>query len=359
MGAWVRGDDVVAMTQFGEGTANQGEIHEAMNFAGVHRLPVIFICENNGYAISVPLDRQVAGGSVAARAAGYGMPGVVVDGGDVARLLRGGQGGPRPRPARRGTDADRGARRAPHVPLVRRRPAPLPRPRRGRGSSRSATRSRCSRPSCGRSASLDDEIDERMRAEVKAEVNEASARAEARPEPSADDAHERVYAEPIPGGGTATPLDADRRWGAATDGRAEHPRGDPLGHGRGDGARRARHGPGRGRRQEGRRLRRHRGPVGQVRRQAGARHAADRGDDRRRGDGRRGLRPAPDRRDAVRRLRLPRLQPDRLRDQPHPLPLERHVQRADGDPHAVRRRRPRGAVPQPVERGATSPRRSG
>ena len=82
MGAWVRGDDVVAMTQFGEGTANQGEVHEAMNFAGVHKLPVIFVCENNGYAISVPLERQVAGGSVAARAAGYGMPGVVVDGTD-------------------------------------------------------------------------------------------------------------------------------------------------------------------------------------------------------------------------------------------------------------------------------------
>jgi len=53
---------------------------------------------------------------------------------------------------------------------------------------------------------LTDEIEDRLRAEVKAEVNEASQRAEARPEPSADDAHERVYAGPIPGGGTATPL---------------------------------------------------------------------------------------------------------------------------------------------------------
>ena len=53
---------------------------------------------------------------------------------------------------------------------------------------------------------LTDEIEDRLRAEVKAEVNEASQRAEARPEPSADDAHERVYADPIPGGGTATPL---------------------------------------------------------------------------------------------------------------------------------------------------------
>ena len=66
-----------------------------MNFAGVHRLPVIFVCENNGYAISVPLDRQVAGGSVAARAAGYGMPGVVVDGGDILGCYAAAKRGPR------------------------------------------------------------------------------------------------------------------------------------------------------------------------------------------------------------------------------------------------------------------------
>jgi TPP-dependent pyruvate/acetoin dehydrogenase alpha subunit len=53
---------------------------------------------------------------------------------------------------------------------------------------------------------LTDERDDQLRAEVKAEVNDASRRAEARPDPTADDAHERVYAEPIPGGGTATPL---------------------------------------------------------------------------------------------------------------------------------------------------------
>jgi TPP-dependent pyruvate/acetoin dehydrogenase alpha subunit len=54
---------------------------------------------------------------------------------------------------------------------------------------------------------LTDEIEERLRSEVKAEVNEASKRAEARPEPSVEDAHERVYAEPIPGGGTPVPLE--------------------------------------------------------------------------------------------------------------------------------------------------------
>jgi hypothetical protein len=72
LGAWVRGDDAVAITQFGEGTANQGEVHEAMNFAGVHKLPVIFVCENNGYAISVPLEKRWGlGGDRAAATASW------------------------------------------------------------------------------------------------------------------------------------------------------------------------------------------------------------------------------------------------------------------------------------------------
>ncbi|MCL6648809.1 MAG: thiamine pyrophosphate-dependent dehydrogenase E1 component subunit alpha [Chloroflexi bacterium] len=81
--AWavrVQGEDVAVFCSFGEGATSKGEFHEALNVAGIHRLPVVFFCENNGWAISVPLGEQVAGGSVAARAAGYGMPGVLVDG---------------------------------------------------------------------------------------------------------------------------------------------------------------------------------------------------------------------------------------------------------------------------------------
>jgi 2-oxoisovalerate dehydrogenase E1 component alpha subunit len=81
--AWatrLRGELVATLCYFGEGATSKGEFHEALNVAGVHRLPVVFFCENNGWAISVPLEEQVAGGSVAARAAGYGMPGVLVDG---------------------------------------------------------------------------------------------------------------------------------------------------------------------------------------------------------------------------------------------------------------------------------------
>lgn len=75
-------DDAVAWVSFGEGTSSQGEIHEAMNLAGTHKLPVIFVCENNGYAISVPQRNQMGVEDVADRAAGYGFPGVVVDGTD-------------------------------------------------------------------------------------------------------------------------------------------------------------------------------------------------------------------------------------------------------------------------------------
>jgi 2-oxoisovalerate dehydrogenase E1 component alpha subunit len=73
-------NDFVVLTTCGEGSSNQGDWHEAMNFAGVHNLPVIFMVENNKYAISVPLDKQVAGGEVWKRAQGYGIPGIRVDG---------------------------------------------------------------------------------------------------------------------------------------------------------------------------------------------------------------------------------------------------------------------------------------
>ena len=71
---------------YGDGAASQGETHEAMNFAAVHKLPVIFFCENNKYAISVPLHKQMAIESIASRAEGYGMPGVSVDGCDIAAV---------------------------------------------------------------------------------------------------------------------------------------------------------------------------------------------------------------------------------------------------------------------------------
>lgn len=77
------GRDTVTVIFFGDGTSNRGQFHEAANFAAVKKLPVIFLCENNGWAVSVSARVSTAVADIAARAAGYDMPGVVVDGGDV------------------------------------------------------------------------------------------------------------------------------------------------------------------------------------------------------------------------------------------------------------------------------------
>lgn len=74
--------DLVTFVTLGEGSSNQGDFHEGLNFAGVHKLPVITMVENNGYAISVPIEKQLACEKVSDRAIGYGMPGYTVDGND-------------------------------------------------------------------------------------------------------------------------------------------------------------------------------------------------------------------------------------------------------------------------------------
>ncbi|MEU6443877.1 pyruvate dehydrogenase (acetyl-transferring) E1 component subunit alpha [Streptomyces sp. NPDC047046] len=84
--ARLRGDDVVALAMCGDGGTSEGDFHEALNFAAVWQAPVVFLVQNNGYAISVPLDKQTAAPSLAHKAVGYGMPGRLVDGNDVLAL---------------------------------------------------------------------------------------------------------------------------------------------------------------------------------------------------------------------------------------------------------------------------------
>jgi 2-oxoisovalerate dehydrogenase E1 component alpha subunit len=79
----MRGDDVVVLTSIGEGSTSQGEWYEAVNWAAIHKLPVIFMVENNLYAISVRQEKQMAVDKVADKAAGLGLPGVTVDGLDA------------------------------------------------------------------------------------------------------------------------------------------------------------------------------------------------------------------------------------------------------------------------------------
>jgi 2-oxoisovalerate dehydrogenase E1 component alpha subunit len=81
--AKLKGENVVVLCTFGDGATSMGEFHEGLNFAAVHRLPVVFVCENNSYAISVPTRLQMANPNIADHAVGYGFPGVTVDGTDV------------------------------------------------------------------------------------------------------------------------------------------------------------------------------------------------------------------------------------------------------------------------------------
>ncbi|MFG2936478.1 pyruvate dehydrogenase (acetyl-transferring) E1 component subunit alpha [Streptomyces sp. NPDC048282] len=80
------GDDVVALAMVGDGGTSEGDFHEALNFAAVWQAPVVFLVQNNGFAISVPLAKQTAAPSLAHKAVGYGMPGRLVDGNDAVAV---------------------------------------------------------------------------------------------------------------------------------------------------------------------------------------------------------------------------------------------------------------------------------
>lgn len=87
--AWaakLKGDDRAFIVYFGDGATSRGEFHSALNFAGVHRPPILFFCQNNGWAVSTPNSVQTATHTFAEKAAGYGLPGVRVDGNDFLAL---------------------------------------------------------------------------------------------------------------------------------------------------------------------------------------------------------------------------------------------------------------------------------
>ncbi|HWQ13482.1 MAG TPA: thiamine pyrophosphate-dependent dehydrogenase E1 component subunit alpha [Roseiflexaceae bacterium] len=189
----IKGGDAVVWCSFGEGSTSQGDWHEGVNLAAVHRLPVIFHCENNEYAISVPASLQMAVPSVAARAAAYGIPGVSVDGLDplavyaatreaIARA-RAGQG-PTLIEARcirltphTSDDNDRTYRAREEIAALRERD-PLPR----------------FREQLCAAGILDEAHDRALRAQVAREVDEATAFAEQAPPPAPEDLLKHVYA---------------------------------------------------------------------------------------------------------------------------------------------------------------------
>jgi 2-oxoisovalerate dehydrogenase E1 component alpha subunit len=188
----IRRSSAVVATYFGEGCTSSGHFHEGLNFASVHRLPVIFICENNGWAISVPREKQMAVASVAERAAAYRMPGVEVDGGDPQAVYRATSeaverarsgGGPTLIDARVGRltahssdDDDRRYRSAEEIEAARRRD-PLVLFRR----------------TLQEAGLLDAQSEEELRKRASAVVDDALTFAEASPEPDPSTLHLHVY----------------------------------------------------------------------------------------------------------------------------------------------------------------------
>ena len=84
----VRKEDTVTLVYFGDGASSAGDFHEGLNLAGVLKVPVVFFCNNNGWATSVPLSKQTAGGSIAMRAESYGFPGLAIDGNDMLAVYK-------------------------------------------------------------------------------------------------------------------------------------------------------------------------------------------------------------------------------------------------------------------------------
>ena len=194
LAAKMRGEDTVVAAYMGDGATSQGEVHEAMNFASVQQLPVVFIIENNKYAISVPQHKQMNIVRISDRAAGYGMPGVTVDGTDVIasyaacadavqRAARG--DGPSvveldvERYLPHTSDDDDSVYRAPEEIAEARKRDPLLKLR-GLLSGVGL---------------LSDERDEELRDSARAEVDAATDAAEAAPFPPDDDVFKRVFEE--------------------------------------------------------------------------------------------------------------------------------------------------------------------
>jgi len=186
--------DRAVLTTFGDGATSEGEWHESLNFAAVHTLPIVFLCENNEWAISTPLSKQMGQPDVYKRAAGYGMPGTVVDGMDpiacyaavgeaLARARSG--GGPTLVEAKcyrflsHTTDDDDRTYRSRDEVAARRKDDPVP----------------CFERFLIEHGVLTAEAAEALKRSVLEEANDATDRAEAMAYPAAQDLYERVYAE--------------------------------------------------------------------------------------------------------------------------------------------------------------------
>jgi 2-oxoisovalerate dehydrogenase E1 component alpha subunit len=194
LAAKIRKTGQVAMTTMGEGSSNQGDVHEGLNFAAIHKLPFILAIENNGYAISVPAAMQVSVANVADRATGYGIPGVVVDGADVLACYAASR------------DAVTRARAGDGPSLIEAKVTRLT----AHSSDDQETKYRSAedlvaerghdalprfREQLRNARVLTDELEQRLAAEISAQVEDATDNAEAEPDPDPAGATRYVYAD--------------------------------------------------------------------------------------------------------------------------------------------------------------------
>ncbi|MFZ0575522.1 MAG: thiamine pyrophosphate-dependent dehydrogenase E1 component subunit alpha [Candidatus Cybelea sp.] len=182
------------LTTFGDGATSEGEWHESLNFAAVHKLPIVFLCENNEWAISTPLSKQMGQPDVFKRAEGYGLPGAAVDGmdpiacyaavGTAMQRARSG-GGPTLLEAKcyrflsHTTDDDDSTYRSPDEVRARRKDDPVP----------------CFERLLVEQGVLSAGQVEALKRSVLEETNDATDRAEAMVYPDAADLYQKVYAE--------------------------------------------------------------------------------------------------------------------------------------------------------------------
>jgi 2-oxoisovalerate dehydrogenase E1 component alpha subunit len=194
----IKGEDQVAVAIMGEGSSNQGDVHEALNFAAIHKLPFILSIENNGYAISVPSEKELSVKDVASRASGYGIPGVIVDGTDILACYSAGR------------EAVERARSGGGPTLLEAKVARLT----AHSSDDQQTKYRSEsdlaeglaldplpifRAQLRDAGVLDDAHEEALAAEISSLVDDATDYAEAEPDADPATALEHVYADPAAG----------------------------------------------------------------------------------------------------------------------------------------------------------------
>lgn len=190
-----RGEDAVTVVCFGEGATSEGDFHEAMNFATIYDLPVIFLCQNNEYAISVPTKLQMGVERVADRARGYNMPGVRVDGLDAVEVYQ---------VAREAVERARSGGGPTLIEAMVRRFHPHSsddddrtyRPEEELVTMRESGPIRVTSNRLRTLNIIDDEWEQSTLAAIRQKVNDATTAAEDAPLPAPDTYDKHVYAEP-------------------------------------------------------------------------------------------------------------------------------------------------------------------